>query len=124
MRSTARECGQVLEIRPSDLQQRIVSGRCVEVRFDASAFQKRTDKNPPTRDLKGCVTQGYYSAPGEVGMKWAESVALVFVAVMTLAILLSVHACREINKEIDCCDDQTSGAYIRDAAARRSERGR
>lgn len=57
-------------------------------------------------------------------MKWVESVVLVFVAGMTLAILLSVHACREINKEIDRCDDQTSGAYIRDAAARRSECGR
>lgn len=67
------------------------------------------------------VTQGRHSTPGEMGMKW---IALVFVPVMTLAILLNVHACREINKEIDRCDDPTSGAYIRDDAVRRSECGR
>jgi outer membrane protein assembly factor BamE (lipoprotein component of BamABCDE complex) len=54
-------------------------------------------------------------------MKW---VALVVVASTALATVLSVRACTEINKEIDRCDDQTSGAYIRDDAVRRSECGR
>lgn len=54
-------------------------------------------------------------------MKW---VALMFVAVMTLAIVLCVDACREINREIDRCSDQTSGSYIWDDAARRAECGR
>jgi hypothetical protein len=51
-------------------------------------------------------------------MKW---VALVLVASMALAIVLSVRACTQINREIDRCDDQTSGSYIWDDVARRSK---
>lgn len=54
-------------------------------------------------------------------MKW---VALMLAALMALAIGLTVHACKEINREIDRCDDQTSGRYIWDDTARRSECGR
>jgi hypothetical protein len=57
-------------------------------------------------------------------MKWVKRVALVVVVLMTLAISLTVHACRKINAEIDRCADQTSESYIWDDAARRSECGR
>ncbi len=57
-------------------------------------------------------------------MKWVMRVALVLVAVMALAIVLSVHACWKINEKVDRCSDQTSGSYIWDDAARRSECGR
>jgi hypothetical protein len=57
-------------------------------------------------------------------MKWVKRAALVFLVVMALAIVLSVRACWKINEEIDRCSDQTSGSYIWDDAARRSECGR
>lgn len=57
-------------------------------------------------------------------MKWVKRVALVFMAVVALSIVLSVRACWMINEEIDRCSDQTSGSYIWNDAARRSECGR
>jgi hypothetical protein len=81
-------------------------------------------RSRPTADVEKRLAKCCYSAFLEVDMKWVKGVALVFVAVMTLAIVLSVRACTEINREIDRCDDQTSGSYIWDDAARRSECGR
>jgi len=56
-----------------------------------------------------------------MGMKLVKRIALVIVGVITIALLLTVHACRKINEEIDRCADQTSASYIWDDAARRSE---